>query len=176
MARPRRIPDDQVFALIRTLLAEGGPRHVTFATVAARSGLAGPSLVQRYLSRDGMVSAALIDGWNRVERATLQATAATPDGPKGAVALLKAIAPSDPALPPSDLRFLICTMTDALTRDRAALWRQSLLGALQTKLGDHGPSRAEMLFALWQGRLLWSHADAATTFRLRDAARLLLAR
>ena len=176
MARPRRIPDDHVFALIRTLLAEGGPRHVTFATVAARSGLAGPSLVQRYLNRDGMVSAALIDGWDRLERATLRATAATPDGAKGAVALLKAIAPSDPALPPSDLRYLMSDLTGPLVRDRAAQWRQSLVAALQTKLGDHGPTRAEMLFALWQGRLLWSHADATATFRLRDAARLLLAR
>ena len=104
MARPRRIPDDHVFALIRTLLAEGGPRHVTFATVAARSGLAGPSLVQRYLNRDGMVSAALIDGWDRLERATQQATAATSDGPKGAVALLKAIAPSVGYQSPAALR------------------------------------------------------------------------
>ena len=175
MARPRRIPDEHVFATIRNLLAQHGPRHVTFATVAARTGLAGPSLVQRYLNRDAMVLAALVDGWDQLDRATLRATHATPDGAKGAVALLKAIAPSDPALPPSDLRFLISTMTDQPVRDRAARWRQSLIAALQTKLGDHGPTRANMLFALWQGRLLWPDADAPAPFRLRDAARLLLA-
>lgn len=176
MARPRSIPDADIFAVIRKMLAETGPRHLSFASVAARTGLAGSSLVQRYLSRDAMVQAALLEGWDRLDSATRRAAAATPGSAKGAVALLKAIAPSDPALPPSDLRLLMSDLTDPALRDRAAHWRQTLLAALQTKLGDRGPASAEMLFALWHGRLLWSANGATSTFRLRDAARLLLAR
>lgn len=176
MGRPRRISDADIFALIRGLLAKHGPRLLTFASVAARSGLAGPSLVQRYKSRDAMVQAAMSDGWDRLDLATQRAISATPDGLKGAVALLKAIAPSDPALPPSDLRLLLSDMTDPTQRDRATRWRQTLLAALHSKLGDRDMASAEMLFAVWQGRLLWSPAGAQSTFRLRDAARRLLAR
>ena len=176
MARPRRIPDADIFSLIRAMLAKQGARGVTFATVAASSGLAGPSLVQRYKSRDAMVQAALLEGWDRLDRATGQAIAATPDTAKGAIALLKSIAPSDPALPPSDLHVLMADLADPALRDRASRWQLTMCQALQTKLGDRGPASADMLFALWQGRLLWSTTGAAPAFRLRDAARLLLAR
>ena len=176
MARPRRIPDTDTFAMIRALQAETGRRGVTFAAVSARTGLAGASLVQRYGSRDAMVQAALIDGWDRLDRTTDHAIAATPGGAKGAVALLKHLTPSDPALPASDLALLVADQSTPALRARAALWQDRLLQALHAKLGDRGLNRAEMLFALWQGRYLWSATGHATGFRLRDAARLLLAR
>jgi len=176
MARPRLIPDENVFALIRAMLAQHGHRHVTFAAVAARTGLAGPSLVQRYGSRDRMVLAALLSGWEALERATDLAIATTPDGLKGALALLKAIAPSDPALPPAEIRLLTADLADPALRVRAATWREKLVHALAAKLGHKGLATAEMLFDLWQGRFLWSGTAAPSGFRMRDAARLLTAR
>lgn len=174
MARPRRIADTSIFALIRTLLAEQGPRGVSFAAVALRCGLAAPSLVERYGSRDQMVRAALTDGWDRLDQTTTLAIAATGNGSKGAAALLKSLAPSDPALPPPDLPVLLGQMPDPALRQRAALWRQRVIEVLAEKLNYPGQDRAEMLFAAWQGRLFWEPVTAGS-FRLRDAARLISA-
>lgn len=174
MSRPRRIPDTAVYTLIRTLLAEQGPRGVTFAAVAARSGLAAPSLVERYGNRDQMVQAALADGWDRLDQTTEQAIAASGKGSKGAATLLKSLAPSDPALPPPELPVLLGQLLDADLRTRAGAWRTRVITALADKLGHPGHDRAEMLFAAWQGRLFWEPmTDSA--FRLRDAARLFAA-
>ena len=51
MARPRTIPDPEIFAAIRALLAQGGDKAVAFSSVARATGLAAPTLVQRYGSR-----------------------------------------------------------------------------------------------------------------------------
>lgn len=175
MARPRRIADTSVFALIRTLLAQQGPRGVTFAAVASRSGLAAPSLAERYGTRDRMVQAALLAGWDAVDRATKQAIASTGQGAKGAAALLKALAPANPALPPPELPVLLAQLRDPALRQRATEWRKGVIDALTEKLGHPGPDRAELLFAAWQGRLFWEPLTGGS-FRLRDAARLIAAR
>ncbi len=174
MARPRRIPDTSVYALIRTMLAQDGPRGVSFAAVAARSGLAAPSLVERYGSRDRMVLAALTEGWDRIDQLTALAISATGKGSKGAAALLKSLAPADPALPPPELPVLLGQLLDAPLRLRAAAWRDRVIAALGEKLGHPGHARAEMLFAAWQGRLFWEPM-IDQSFRLRDAARLFTA-
>ena len=175
MARPRRIPDITVFALIRTMLAEQGQRGVSFAAVSARCGLAAASLVERYGSRDQMVQAALADGWDQRDQATALAISATAAGSKGAAALLKSLAPTDPALPPPDLPVLLGQLLDPGLRQRAAAWRERVIDALDEKLGHPGRDRAEMLFAAWQGRLFWEPLTE-NAFRLRDAARLIAPR
>ena len=51
--------DDRTLAEhVSRLLLEGGPTAVTFAQVSQISGLAPPTLVQRFTNRDGMLSAA----------------------------------------------------------------------------------------------------------------------
>ena len=60
MPRTRTIPDARVFAAVQDLLDRGGDKAVSFSTVATATGLAPPTLVQRYGSRDGMVRAARI--------------------------------------------------------------------------------------------------------------------
>ena len=58
MPRNRTIPDSQIFAAIQDLLDTGGDKAVSFGTVAVRTGLAAPTLVQRYGNREGMIRAA----------------------------------------------------------------------------------------------------------------------
>lgn len=170
MPRTRQIPDPAIFAIIRGLLASGGPRAVTFAAVAKRSGLSGPSLVQRYGARDAMVLAALTAGWDELDTATGLAIRAAPLSGKGAVALLKALSPDDLALPPSELAVLAADFSSPLLRDRAAQWRHRIIAALAARLGSGDHEGAEILFAAWQGRMLWRAAHSGSVANVAPGA------
>lgn len=168
MARPRTIPDDVIFAAVRRLLLQGD-KAVSFGSVAQATGLAAPSLVQRYASREGMIRAALMAGWDQLQAATQTAEAAAPLTAKGAQGMLKSLgaAGADPALLATDLR-------DPDLRDRAAAWRAQVEAALATRLGGGAPGReaAALLFAAWQGQMLW-HPAGGKGFRLKEALRRL---
>ena len=86
MARPRTIPDAEIYATIRALVVRDGEKAVAFGPVARLTGLAPPSLVQRYGNRDGMIRAALLDGWQALHAQTTATAEAQPQ------ALLKALA------------------------------------------------------------------------------------
>lgn len=165
MPRKRTIPDDRIFAAIQRLLDEGGDKAVSFATVGAATGLAPPTLVQRYGSRDGMVRAARSAAWDRLAAATVDAIAATEK--KGPHALLKALAGADPARIIADFR-------DPDLALRAASWQATVESALALRLGtgQKGREAAALLFAAWQGQLMWSRARE-TGFRLKDLAKRL---
>ncbi len=168
MARPRTVPDAEVFAAVRRLLAEGGDKAVAFASVARATGLAAPTLVQRYGSREGMVQAALLDAWDALDAAADRAGAEAPTGPKGAQALLKLLAGAEGPLPaPSDLR-------DPVLRARAEGWRSRVEAALALRLGggDKGRTAAALLFAAWQGQQFWQ-AAGGKGFRLKEAVKRL---
>lgn len=165
MPRTRTIPDDRIFSAIQRLLDEGGDRAVSFATVAAATGLAPPTLVQRYGSRDGMVRLARLAAWEKLEAATAEAIAGTEKkGPQG---LLKALGSIDAASLASDAR-------DPDLAQRAAAWRASVEAALSQRLGNGPKAResAALLFAAWQGQLLWSSASQPG-FKLKDVAKRL---
>ncbi len=165
MPRRRIIPDAQVFAAIQRLLDEGGGKAVSFGSVSAATGLAPPTLVQRYGNRDGMVRAARHAAWDALERRSGEAIAGTADkGPQG---LLKAIGPVDPAALAADLR-------DPELATRAAAWRAGVETALALRLGSGQKAResAALLFAAWQGQVLWSQA-AEPGFRLKDVVKRL---
>lgn len=165
MPRTRTVPDETVFAAVRRLLDQGGDKAVSFATVAATTGLAPPTLVQRYKSRDGMVRAARLAFWDALEDRTAQAIAETADkGPQG---LLKAIGPVDVAAIAADLRH-------ADLAARATGWRAAVEAALALRLGNSPKAResAALLFAAWQGQSLWA-AAGEPAFRLKDAVKRL---
>lgn len=165
MPRTRTIPDDQVFAAIQRLLDKGGDKAVSFGSVAATTGLAPPTLVQRYGSRDGMVRAARLAAWDALERRTAEAIANTAEkGPQG---LLKAIGPVDPTAFAADLR-------DPELAPRANGWRMGVETALTLRLGGGPKAResAALLFAVWQGQALWATAGEPS-FRLKDAVKRL---
>lgn len=169
MPRVRTIPDADIFAAIRQLLAEGGDKAVAFGSVARATGLAAPTLVQRYGSREAMLRAALMAAWDALDAATAAAEGQSETGPKGAQAMLKALEgeATDAALLAADFR-------DAALRDRAAAWRQQVETALAVRLGGGAKAReaAAMLFAAWQGQRLWL-AAGGKGFKLKDAVKRL---
>ncbi|MBN8631543.1 MAG: TetR family transcriptional regulator [Rhodobacterales bacterium] len=165
MPRTRTIPDADIFAAILRLLSEGGDKAVSFGSVGKATGLAPPTLVQRYGNRDAMVRAARLAAWDELERRTGAAIAASADkGPQG---LLKAIGPVDPAATLADLR-------DPELTARAASWRMGVETALALRLGSGQKARegAAILFAAWQGQALWS-GTGNSGFRLKDAVKRL---
>lgn len=161
MGRPRSVPDDEVFAAILGLLAEGGEGAVSFGTVSKVCGLAPPTLVQRYGDRAGMLRAALAQGWDRVMEAGERFAAAE----ESAQGFLKALAG---VLPPA---LVLASLSDPVAAARAAEWRHAVERVLAAKLGCRDEAAA-MMFAAWQGRLIWEPAGGAG-FKLKDAARRL---
>ena len=172
MSRTRAIPDAEVFAAIRALLASGGEKAVAFSSVARATGLAAPTLAQRYGSRDGMLQAALMAAWDGLLAATTTAEAEAPLSAKGALAMLKALGTD--AAEPAGLAQLTASFRDAALRAKAATWRIRVEAALATRLGGgtKGRESAALLFALWQGQALWQ-PGGEKGFRLKDAARRL---
>jgi AcrR family transcriptional regulator len=165
MPRNRTIPDTQIFTTIQGLLDQGGDKAVSFAGVAAATGLAPPTLVQRYGSRDGMVLAARGFAWEDLEARTAEAIASTAD--KGPQSLLKAIGAVDAAALATDLRHPDLAQ-------RAAVWRATVEGALALRMGSGQKAKeaAALLFAAWQGQALWT-PTGDSAFKLKDAAKRL---
>lgn len=164
MPRTRIIPDSRVFLAIQTLLADGGDRAVSFATVSAATGLAAPTLVQRYGSRDGMLKAARMAAWADREAEAAKAISETAD--KGPQALLKALTPLDAASLAIDGR-------DPDLTQRLAAWRATVEAALALRLGGGQKARegAALLLAAWQGQALIAPGEGG--FRLKDAVKRL---
>jgi hypothetical protein len=165
MPRTRTIPDTKVFASIQSLLDQGGDKAVSFASVAGATGLAAPTLVQRYGSLSDMLRAARLSAWEALEAATAEAIDSTADkGPQG---LLKALPVAEAARLASDLR-------DADLAQRARAWRATVESALAFRLGTGPKAResAALLFAAWQGQALWA-ATGDSAFRLKDAVKRL---
>lgn len=164
MARPRVIEDGAVFGAIRHLLATEGEKAVSFGAMARATGLAAASLVQRYGSREAMLRAALLAAWDALDAETAKADADT----DSAQAFLKAL--GGDAAEATDLALLAMDFRDAALRARAAGWRAQVEAALARRLRDG--DAAAMLFAAWQGQMLWQVAGGKG-FRLKDAAKRL---
>ena len=165
MPRARTVPDGDIFAVVRNLMADGGERAATFSAVAAATGLSGASLVQRYVNRNGMVQAALADGWAILDGAAREADANIGPGPAGAATLLKRLGAEACGV---DIALLAGRIGDPDLAAKAADWQCRIETALARRLGtDRAPDLdgARILFAAWQGRLLWAETG-------RDGARL----
>ena len=164
MSRPRTIPDSVVFAAILRLIAEGGEKSVAFSSVARATGLSAPSLVQRYGALPEMVRAALVGEWDRLDALTAEAIADTATQAKGPQGLLKALSTGPSAA------LLAATARDATLRDRARAWHQKVEAALADRNGDR--EAAALLFAAWQGQVLWE-GFSDKGFKLKDAIKRL---
>jgi len=170
MPRKKIIPDRAIFVIVHGLLASGGDRSVSFGTVSKASGLAPPTLVQRFGSRDGMVKAALLAAWDALDASTAAAIAATADkGPQG---LLKALGADETK--DVERTLLAMDFRDEDLRLRAAGWRATVESALALRLGSGVKEReaASVIFAAWQGQVLWNTAGGRG-FRLKDAVKRL---
>jgi AcrR family transcriptional regulator len=166
MPRPRTVPDEVVHDAVLALCRAGGVKAVTFSAVAAATGLAASSLVQRHGSVEGMLNDARAGLWSRIEAATAAALAEAPPTPKGAAALLKAL---EPVVAPA---FGSLPDTPALA-DRAAAWRARIEAELALRLG--GGARAREAAAILCAALVGVAARPGTPrgFRWRDAVKRL---
>jgi AcrR family transcriptional regulator len=176
MARPRSIPDSEIFVAVRRLLGQHGDRGVSFASVAQASGLSAPSLAQRYGSRSRMIVDALAAGWQDLSATTEQADAAAAPSAKGAAAFLKAIEASSDDLG-RDMLVLISGFRDPALQTRAAAWQRAVVTGLAMRLGKGGSpdvDAGESMFAMWQGRLIWS-AVSAPGFKMKRVMRRVAA-
>lgn len=172
MGRTKTVTDAEVFAAIRQLLAAGGEKAVAFASVARATGLAGPTLVQRFGSRAAMVRAAHLAAWDALDVATATAVAQSDLSAKGAQTLLKTLADEQAAS--IDLALLCMDLRDAVLRQRAKAWRHSVEVTLGLQLGGGAKGReaASVLFAAWQGQMLWNGAGGKG-FKIKDAIKAL---
>jgi hypothetical protein len=168
MARPRTLPDSQVFAAILQMIAAQGEKAVAFSAVTRATGLAGASLVQRYGALPAMVEAALSWGWDELDAMASAAEAEVAAAEKGPQALLKALGDKRGTLPLAAL--IAASLRHVRLRARAADWRTRVEAMLATRL--HSPETAAMLFAAWQGQLLWE-ATGDKSFRLKDVVKRL---
>lgn len=172
MSRSRTIPDADIFAAIRALLAAGGDKAVAFSAVARATGLAAPTLVQRYGSRDGMVRAAMLASWDSLDATTTTAEADAPLSPKGGLGLLKALGVDQGE--PAYITLLATDFRDPMLRARAAAWRARVEAALAVRMGGGAKGReaAGLLFAAWQGQILWE-TTGDKSFRLKETIKRL---
>ncbi|MFN4131025.1 MAG: transcriptional regulator [Paracoccaceae bacterium] len=172
MSRTKLIPDSLIFRTIRAMMVQSGERAASFGAVSRVSGLAAPTLVQRYGSQEGMVRAALLDGWDALDRATDTAEGESDLSVKGAQMLVKALSADtgDAAVLP----LLVRHLEDPTLRLRAIAWRIRVEQALTVRLGGGAKGReaAALLFATWQGQMLWQ-AAGERGFKLKDAVKRL---
>jgi hypothetical protein len=164
MARPRTLSDSAVFAAILRMIAAEGEKAIAFSSVARATGLAGASLVQRYGALPAMVEAALAWGWDELDAQVTAVEAEVAAADKGPQALLKALGERSGSLPMAAL--LASSLRYARLRLRAAAWRARIEALLAAR--THDGERAAMLFALWQGQVLWD-GMSERGFRLKDA-------
>jgi hypothetical protein len=167
MARGKLISDEAVLDRVLDLL-KTGEKSVTFAAVSAATGLAPPTLVQRYGSCPAMIAMALRSAWDRLDASAQTASNMQTNG-KGAQGLLKAL--SGPIDIPT---VLTASLPDETLAARAKAWRHLVEKALAARLGDGAKAQksAAILFATWQGRLLWD-AAGGKGFRLGEALKRL---
>jgi AcrR family transcriptional regulator len=172
MARPRTLPDSDVFAVILQRIAAEGEKSVAFSAISRATGLAGASLVQRYGSLAQMVEAALNWGWDELDRMAAAAQegpeAAALSGAKGAQAFLKGLTDLVDALPMAAL--LAASLRHPHLRPRASVWKDKVEGLITRHLRDR--DAAAMVFAAWQGQVLWEGLETKS-FRLKDLVKKL---
>jgi AcrR family transcriptional regulator len=157
-----------------TLLREG---RLTFASVAAASGLSGATLVQRFGSKEGLRRRALLLAWDRLVERTRDAAARVERTPEGAVSLLVELsgAYADFDRYADNLMILREDLRDPVLRARGAAWEIELIAVLDECCGDDGGA---LLAAHWQGAVTWwaFRPDDRLPEHLRESLGALVAR
>ncbi|NPD14549.1 transcriptional regulator [Xinfangfangia sp. D13-10-4-6] len=165
MPRRKILSDAEVLQATRQLFAAGGEKAISFGNLSRATGLAASTLAQRFGSVEGLQAAATADGWHGLTEA-LTAADHLSQG-KGPHALLKALEAGD--LPIMLLLTLGWRNHEALAQ--AARWRAHVEMALALRIGQGEKARqqAQMLFAAWQGKLIWQMEEP----RLKDLSKRL---
>lgn len=160
MPRPRTLSDEQLLAMVLTLVQAKGPDAATFAAVAKVSGLSGSTLVQRFATKAAMLRAALLFAWDRLDAETARLAGTVPKTQEGAVALLVGLSQDygdDATAYAEGLLVLREDFRDPVLRARGAAWGKALTAALAQCLGSakEPETIARLILSQWQGSLLW---------------------
>lgn len=160
MGRSKTISDRDLLDGLLVAMEKMGPDGMSFARAGQAVALSPATLVQRFGTRDAMVQAVLLHGWDQLDAATATADAAAPAGPAGAVALLMRLMPGDRAEHDltDGLLLLREDFRNPVLRARGADWGERLAVALGRRLSDD-PVSAERLgwqmASVWQGAIIW---------------------
>ncbi len=169
MARTKLISDRDVFQQVLALLLQNGEKAVTFSTVSAATGLAPTTLVQRFGSCNEMILSAIAQAWAELDSLIEAATLDTAPLNKGLPGLLKSLAgPIDPGA------LLTLSLRDPGLIGQAKAWRHKVEQAIAARIDVSAKAKetAALIFAAWQGRMLWD-AGGGKGFRLGDAIKRL---
>lgn len=169
MARRKLISDQDVFQQVLSLLLQKGEKAVTFSAVSGATGLAPTTLVQRFGSCHAMILRALAQAWQELDSLAEAATLDTALSSKGLPGLLKSLVGT---VDPNAL--LTLSSRDPALIGQAKAWRQKVEQAIAARLDVSAKAKetAALIFAAWQGRMLWD-AAGGKGFRLGDAIKRL---
>jgi AcrR family transcriptional regulator len=183
MPRKRSVPDDVLLDAALTVVQSTGPRSLTFAALAERSGLAASTIVQRFSTKAGLLQAALLRAWDLLDAATAAAVARAGPGPDGVVEMLVRLTgqyASDSSAYADQLLVLREDLRDPVLRERGRRWVATLAAAVEQRLdaGDETAGLGTLVVAQWQGTLtVWSFTRTAPPVDVvRAALEELLAR
>lgn len=160
MPRKRTVPDEVLLDHALVVLREVGPDGLTFGAVAEHAGLAASTIVQRFGTKPGLLRAALLRAWDRLDEDTTAAVAAAGRGAEGVIDLLVRLSGQYEAHDYADqLRILREDLRDPLLTDRGRAWLAVLAEAVEARV----PGVSGMLvLAQWQGTLtVWSFTREA---------------
>ncbi len=152
-----------------------GTEGLTFNAVAERAGLAASTIVQRFGSKPGLLRAALLRAWDRLDNDTSTAVATSGRGAKGVIDLLVQLSGQYQAHDYADqLRILREDLRDPVLTTRGRAWLATLAEAIEERVP---PISGMLVLAQWQGTLtLWSLTrDAPIEVMVRRNLRALLA-
>jgi AcrR family transcriptional regulator len=179
MPRKRTISDEALLDAALVLVRADGPDSLTFAALAASSGLAAPTIVQRFGTKRALLRAALSSAWDKLDADTAAADEGAPMGTAGVVELLVALSGQyDPEDYADQLLILREDLRDPTLRARGEAWMQTLIVAIERRLvrrpgdQDRVTGLGRLVIAQWQGTLtVWSFLRHAP---LKDAVQTSL--
>lgn len=160
MPRPRTLSDEQLLSMVLDVIQSEGPDAATFAAVAKASGLSGSTLVQRFATKAGMLRAALLHAWDRLDAETARLADTLPKTADGAIALLTGLSKDygdNPASYAEGLLLLREDFRDPVLRARGAAWGAALTAAIAERFEGQRQAQtiARLMLSQWQGSLLW---------------------
>lgn len=163
VSRTRSIPDETLLDGALAVIRRAGPERATFAAVAAETGLAAATLVQRFGSKPALVRAALLRAWDLLDGRTAACDATAPATPEGAIELLVVLSRDygEGDEYAEGLMILREDLRDPVLRRRGVRWGEALATALGRRLGDREPrpDLGRLMAAQWQGAVTWWSFD-----------------
>lgn len=160
MGRSKTVSDIALIDLLLPALQDGGPAALSFSRASKVAGLSPASLVQRFGTRDAMITAILSRAWDRLTAATVRLDAEAPPTPRGAVELLAQLIPGDEAdyAVGDGLLLLREDVRNPVLRARGSAWGTMLATAVGRRLADTDEEAQRLgwqMVSVWQGALIW---------------------